>query len=306
MPNRKEWKLDELLGTFQAYLRRVRGTGPAEFRRETRCVRSFVEHVVGVGQVDVKVFSASDVIAFVRSLVGQYRPSTVGHFGAALRSFFRFLRFEGLRDDRLDDAVPSVVRRRLAGLPRYLEAAQLDQLLTSLGRSTPCEQRDRAMVLCVARLGLRASEVTRMRLEDIDWRAGVISVPKRKTGRGTLLPLLADVGQAIAKYIEDGRPPTANRHIFVLHRLRVGEPTTQATVYDVVSTALRRSGIEAPMRGPNLLRHSLATRLIRSDVSLKEIADLMGHQRLETTQIYAKLDLNSLHQVAQPWPEVLS
>jgi site-specific recombinase XerD len=136
--------------------------------------------------------------------------------------------------------------------------------------------------------------------------AAVLHVRLRKTGRGALLPLLADVGEAILDYIENGRPPTPSRHAFVLHRYRVGAPAKQYTVYNAVKIAIKRSGIEAPIRGVNLLRHTLATSLIKSGASLKEIGDLLGHRSLKTTQIYAKLDLDSLRGVALPWPEVKS
>ena len=298
--------LDELIETFKEHLRRTRGTDLGERRKHARYVRLFIEYVGEEDFVDVTVFSAVDVIGFIESLMSRYKPTTIRHVSTALRSFFRFLRVEGLRDDRLDAAVPGVVHRRLAGLPRHLDSRQLERFIDGLDRSTPCARRDRAMILCIARLGLRASEVVRICLEDIDWRAAVLRVPTRKTGRGALLPLVTDVGKAVAEYIEAGRPPTRSRCVFVLHHLRVGEPARQQTVSDAIRAALDRAGVEAPIRGPNLLRHTLATRLVRSGASLKEIADLLGHRCLETTQIYAKLDLESLREVAQPWPEVTS
>jgi integrase/recombinase XerD len=202
--------------------------------------------------------------------------------------------------------VPKVAHRRLAELPRRLDPKQFERFIDGLDRSTPCGLRDRAMILCVARLGLRASEVVHLRLEDIDWRSAILNVPTRKTGRGALLPLVADVGEAIVEYIENGRPKTTSRHLFVLHHFRIGEPASPPVVSNAVSAALDKAGIEASIRGANLLRHTLATSLIRSGASLKEIADLMGHCRLEATQIYAKLDTESLREVAQPWPEVAS
>ena len=298
--------LDELIEAFKEHLRRTRGTNLDEHRKHARYVCMFIEHVGEEDPVDVTVFSAPDIIGFIELLMDRYKPVTIRHVSTALRSFFRFLRVEGLRDDRLDEAVPGVVHRRLAGIPRYLDAGQLERFINGLDRSTPCARRDRAMVLCIARLGLRASEVVRVCLEDIDWRAAVLHVPTRKTGRGALLPLVADVGGAIAEYIEAGRPLTISRRVFVLHHLRVGEPARPQVVSDAIRSALDRAGVEAPIRGPNLLRHSLATRLVRSGASLKEIADLLGHRCLETTQIYAKLDLDSLREVAQPWPEVSS
>jgi len=208
--------------------------------------------------------------------------------------------------EAFEEYLPGVVHRRLAGLPRHLDAGQLERFVAGLDRSTPRGLRDRAMILCIARLGLRASEVVRLRLEDIDWRAATLNVPTRKTGRGALLPLVADVGEALVEYIEHGRPTTTSHHIFVLHHRRVGEPASPQVVSDAVTAALDKAGVEAPIRGANLLRHTLATRLIRSGASLKEIADLLGHRCIETTQIYAKLDLESLREVAQPWPEVAS
>lgn len=302
----QEWMFDELNAAFKNHLQRTRGMRSEECHRYARYVRLFIEHAIGDGPVDVTALSALDVISFICSVTDKYQPSTMGKIGSALRNFFRFLCIEGLRDDRLDDAVPGVVRRRLTGLPHHLNKKQFDRLIASLDRSTPRARRDRALILCVARLGLRASEAINVRLEDIDWRSAMLRVPTRKTGRGALLPLVADVGQAVAEYIEDGRPPTLSRYVFVLHHLRVGEPATQTTAYDAVRTALRRAGIEAPSHGPNLLRHTLATLLIRNGASLKEIADLLGHRRLETTQIYAKLDLDSLREIAQPWPEAVS
>ena len=300
--------LDDLITTFQEYLRRTRGMHPAERRRYAKYVQAFLEQAICAAEsVDVSTLVASDVIAFILTLVGQYHPNTIRKYSSALRIFFRFLRLEGLREDRLDDVVPSAVKRRLSGLPRHLESEQLDYLISSLDRSSPRARRDRAIILCIARLGLRASEVMRMRLEDIDWRAAVVHVPTRKSGRGALLPLPADVGGAIVEYLNNGRPITKSRNVFVVHQLpRIGKSVSYNVVYDAVKIALDRARIEAPIHGANLLRHTLATRLIRNGSSLKEIADLMGHRCLETTQIYAKVDLNSLRGVAQPWPEVKS
>jgi len=296
--------LDEWVEAFRVHMVRTRGTCPERQRSYGRCVREFLDVVFEKTPVDPRVLVAPDVIRYVTSLVGQYSPSTLRSIGTALRQFFRFLRIHGVRDDRLEDAVPLAVTPRLGSLPRYLEAEDVERLLESLDRSTPAARRDRAMVLCVARLGLRAGEVAGVRLEDIDWHGALLDIRSRKTGRGKRLPLPADVGEAIVEYLENGRLATSCRHVFVLHHLRPGEPAIQRTVYDAVKVALRKAGIDAPIRGPNLLRHTLATRLIRRGASLKEIADLLGHRCLGTTRVYAKLDLASLRTVAQPWPEV--
>lgn len=301
------WKtIDELIEAFRAHLERTRGMSCGARHIYGRDVRAFLKDVFGDGPVDLHVVAPSDVIRHVISLAGRYRPATVGHAGTALRAFFRFLRVHGVRDDRLEDVVPSLVRRRLAGLPRYIQPEEVERLVDSLDRSTPRARRDRAIVLCIARLGMRAGEVAGIRLDDIDWRTAVLHVRSRKTGRAAHLPLPIEVGEAIIDYLRNGRPPTTARHVFVLHHLRVGEPVMAGPVYGAVNMALDRAGIRAPIRGVNLLRHTLATRLIRCGASLKEIADLLGHHSLETTQVYAKLDLSSLRAVAQPWPEVVS
>lgn len=298
------WRtLDEWVEAFRVHMARTRGTCPERQHSYGRHVREFLEEVFGKASVDPRALAAHDVIRYVTSLVGRYSPSTLSSVGTALRQFLRFLRFHGVRDDRLEDAVPLTVNPRLGSLPRYLEADDVERLLESLDRSSPRARRDRAMVLCVARLGLRAGEVVGILLEDIDWRNALLHVRSRKTGRGARLPVPTEVGEAIAEYLRDGRPETSCRSVFVLHHLRLGEPATQRTVYDAVKVALDKAGIDAPIRGPNLLRHTLATRLIRRGASLKEIADLLGHRCLGTTQIYAKLDIASLRTVAQPWPE---
>jgi site-specific recombinase XerD len=224
---------------------------------------------------------------------------------SALRSFFRFLRAEGLRGDRLEDAVPMVPRRQ-AGLVRHLEPARLEQLIASLDALSPRGLRDRAIILCIARLGLRASEVTQLRLDDIDWRNATVRVRARKTGHGALLPLTTEVGAALAGYLEHGRPATAARQVFVQHALRPGEPITSQVAGNAVRDALTRAGMDAPARGANLLRHSLATGLLARGASLREIADLLGHSSLATTRIYAAVDIAALREVALPWPEAMS
>ena len=245
------------------------------------------------------------VVGFVAAATRRYRPRTVELAASALRSFFRFLRAEGLREDRLEDAVP-MVPHRPAGLVRHLDPGRFEQLIASLDSSSPRGLRDRAIILCMARLGLRASEVVQLRLEDLDWRNAVVRVRARKTGHGALLPLTAQVGTALAGYLQHGRPDTPVRQVFVLHWLRAGAPISSSIVGRAVDNALRHAGIDAPMRGANLLRHSLATDLLERGASLPEIADLFGHSSLATTRIYASVDIAALREVALPWPQATS
>jgi site-specific recombinase XerD len=305
MESRNRWVLEELLAAFDEYLRRTRGVCSGTRRNYGRFADAFLRSVFFDGPVDVCEIHAGEVLGFVGGLTRRYRPRTVELAASALRSFFRFLCVEGLGDDRLAEAVP-MVPHRPSGLVRHLDPERLERLIASLDSSSPRGLRDRAIILCVARLGLRASEVTRLRLEDLDWRNAVVRVRARKTGHGALLPLTSEVGAALADYMRHGRPDTRTRQVFVVHRLRVGAPISDSIVGRAVDNALRRAEIRAPIRGANLLRHSLATGLLDHGASLSEIADLLGHRSLATTRIYASVDVAALREVALPWPQVTS
>lgn len=302
---RDRWTAEHVLAALDEHLRRTRGLC-AGTRRNYECyAQAFLATVFANGPVDVAAIQVGDVVSFVGDLTGRYQPRTVELAASALRSFFRFLRAEGLREDRLEDAVP-MVPHRPAGLVRHLDSGRFEQLIASLDCSSPRGLRDRAIILCIARLGLRASEVVELRLEDLDWRNAVVRVRARKTGHGALLPLTAQVGTALAGYLQHGRPDTPVRQVFVLHRLRTGTPISSSIVGRAVDNALRRAAIDAPVRGANLLRHSLATDLLGHGASLPEIADLLGHSSLATTRIYASVDVAALREVALPWPQAMS
>jgi integrase/recombinase XerD len=294
-----------VLAAFDDHLRRVRGVCPEVRRTYARFAGGFLEAVFGDGPVDLARLSVGDVVGFVSDATARYRPSTMQLLVTALRSFLRFLRVEGLREGRLEEAVPKVPVRRFASIPRHLGSAELERLIASLDCSSPRALRDRAMLLFAARLGLRASEIARLGLDDIDWRSGTVQIRTRKTGHGALLPLPGEVGEALVEYLQRGRPASEDdRHVFLLHAQRVGAPIDRHVVGDAVRRALRHAGIDAPTSGANLLRHSLATGLVAHGASLKEIADLFGHRALSSTHVYAKVDLAALREVALPWPEV--
>jgi integrase/recombinase XerD len=297
------WTTETVLAAFDDHLRRARGVCEGTRVNYARFVRAFLEERFPDGRVEVSDLHARDVATFIGGVAGRYQPRTVELVATSLRSFLRFLRGQGLGGEGLEDAVPMVPHRR-RGLVRHLDPASFDQLIASLDTSSARGLRDRAIILCMARLGLRVSEVCRLRLDDIDWRQGLTRVGTRKTGHGAQLPLTAEVGAALADYLQHGRPDTPAREVFVLLRQRRGAPISDSIVGRAVDRALRRAGIEAPWRGGNLLRHSLATGLLARGVSLGEIAGLLGHSRLATTRIYAAVDIEALRQVALPWPGV--
>lgn len=301
MADRDRLTLEGVLAAFDEYLRRTRGVCAGTRRNYARYVAEFLVTLSGEGTVELAEISARDVIGFVGGLSGRYRPRTAELAASALRSFFRFLRAAGLRGDRLEDAVP-MMPHCPSGLVRHLDPGRFEQLIASLDVSSPRGLRDRAIILCMARLGLRTGEVVALRLEDLDWRNATIRVRARKTGHGALLPLTTEVGAGLADYLQQGRPHTDARQVFVLHRLRVGAPISDSIVGRAVQRAVDGAGIEAPVRGGNLLRHSLATELLAGGASLPQIADLLGHSSLATTRIYAAVDVMALRKVALPWP----
>ena len=179
-------------------------------------------------------------------------------------------------------------------------------MLASFDASNPCGHRDQAIVQCLATLGLRPGEVASLCLDDIDWRGGTLQIRARKNRRGAVLPLPRVVGQALVGYLSGERPATDERRVFVVHQEeRRGKPLSSAAVSRVVARAVRRAGVDAPLAGAYVFRHTVASRMVREGASLKEVADVLGHRSLDTTRIYAKLDLPRLREVALPWPEVL-
>jgi site-specific recombinase XerD len=219
----------------------------------------------------------------------------------ALRSFLRFLYQRGDITSDLASALPSVANWRLSHLPKSLLPEQVERLLASCDRQTAIGRRDFAILLLLARLGLRAGEVVALTLEDLDWEAGAFTV-HGKGNRREQLPLPEDAGDALVDYLRHGRPPCTSRRVFIRGRAPHQGFSSSVAVCDVVRRALVRAGLNPPFKGAHLLRHSLATSMLRGGASLGEIGDILRHCRPETTQIYAKVDLDALRALTPPWP----
>jgi site-specific recombinase XerD len=224
----------------------------------------------------------------------------------ALRMFLRFLIAEGRCRAGLMGSIPVLAHWRLTSLPRYLPPEDVARLIASCDLSSPVGKRDRAILLLLARLGLRAGDIVQMRLQDIDWKGAWIHV-SGKNRRQARLPLSEEVGQAIVAYLQEGRPQARTDALFVRSRAPFRALGSHCAVSVLVDSAIRRAGITRPSRGAaHLLRHSLATSMLRQGASLQDISVLLRHRSIETTQIYAKVDVAGLQQIAQPWPEVPS
>ena len=305
MTDHRLWTLDGFVEVYRQHQQRTRGLRERTLLGYERLVRPFLRGALGDDPIDPTQLRPADVTTFIASMAMRYSPGSMKAVRTALRSLFRFLRFEGLCDGRLESAVPAIARWRQAELPRHLDDEQVAQVLSSLDTSTPYGHRNRAIVLCLSTLGVRPGEIAALRLDDIDWRSGTLQIRARKNRRSAVLPLPREAGRAIADYLCMERPGTAERCVFVQHRgSRRGESITSNAVTEVVVAALRRAGIESPLAGAYVFRHTVASRMIRRGASLKEVADFLGHSSLDTTAIYAKLDLPALREVALPWPEV--
>jgi site-specific recombinase XerD len=219
----------------------------------------------------------------------------------ALRSLFGYLRYRGAVTRDLAGCVPTVPHWSLSTLPRYLPAADVERVLQCCDRKTPTGRRNHAILLLLARLGVRAGEVVGLNLDDIDWSSGQILI-RGKGGKSAPLPLAADVGAALAAYLRHDRPRSVTRRVFIRHRAPLVGLGNSSTISSLVRRALKHAGIESAHTGAHVLRHSLATSLLRQGGSLDEIGELLRHRSPNTTAIYAKVDVTALHALALPWP----
>ncbi len=219
----------------------------------------------------------------------------------ALRSFLQYGRYCGDIVIDLHTCVPTVANWSMAGIPRSISPTQVHQLLDGCDRQSATGRRDYAMLLLISRLGLRASEVVNLTLDDLDWTEGAIDIrgPAQRVDR---LPLPADVGAALVDYLRHARPDCASRNVFLRSRAPRRALLGPSAVSCIVLRALRRAGIDSPTKGAHLLRHSLATQMLGGGASLGEIAEILRHRNPQTTMIYAKVDLVSLHTLALAWP----
>jgi integrase/recombinase XerD len=289
-----------LLERYRRYLVTERGLVVTTARGYADMVRPFLAGRERAGGLGMETLRAAEVTAFVLAGCPGKPKGSAKLLVTALRSLLGFLHVEGLISEPLGQHVPSVASWRLAGLPQALEPRQVAALLACCDRRTATGRRDFAMLILLARLGLRAGEVAALSLDDIGWRAGEITV-RGKGSRSERLPLTADAGEAVAAYLRDGRPEPFGgaRQVFLRARAPHHGLTTGG-VSQVVFSAGQRAGI-GPVRA-HRLRHSAATSMLRAGAPLTEIGQVLRHRRLLSTAIYAKADIQALRPLARPWP----
>lgn len=292
---------DQLAGRYESYLLNDRGATAATRRAYVGVALRFLEYLPASCEEDLGLLQADPVSRFVtaecsRRSVGSASSTTTG-----MRAFLRFLFLDGITPVLLSPLVTSPAGWGLAGLPRSVPSSIVADLLVSCDRESVAGRRDFAILKLLARLGLRAGEVADLELDHIDWHHGELAV-RGKAHRAERLPLPADVGEAIVAWLEDRRAVAgAGRRVFTRLRAPHG-PLNAGAVGAVVRHACARAG--HPPIGPHRLRHTTGTELLRAGANLNEIGRVLRHRRLHTTAIYAKVDLASLSQLAQPWPAV--
>jgi site-specific recombinase XerD len=293
--------LDHLQASFAQHLREQRGLRPATLEQYLFHTRRFLSQRFGKSVLSLSELNAQDVVRCILRQARTISPHAARCMGKALRSLFRFLHQRGDIATNLAASVPSVAKWSLAGLPKYLSPQQVELVLKKSEQDDPTVQRDRTILLLLARLGLRAAEIVHMTLDDIDWEAGELTI-HGKGGHEDNLPLPKDVGRSLANYLKQLRPSCACRRVFIRSAAPHEGFSDSAAVDIVVQRALRRAGINPPTRGAHLFRHSLATKMLRNGASMSEIAKILRHQCESSTAIYAKVDLGALRSIAHPWP----
>jgi integrase/recombinase XerD len=294
-----EGPVEELLSRFRRYLEQERGLVPAAARGYVEKVHPFVARFDGPDGLELWRVDVAEVRGFVVDVCPRLGRRSAQLTVVALRSLLRFLHLEGSLERSLAGAVPSVFAPRLSGLPKRLEAGQVDALLASCDTAMTIGVRDLAILTVLGRLGLRAAEVAGLSLEDVDWRAGELVV-RGKGGRSEPLPLPHDVGEAIVGYLRHGRPGSAqDRAVFVRvraphHRLSPGGVTY------VVEAAALRAGLG--QMHAHRLRHTAASEMLRAGATLPEVGQVLRHRHARSTAIYAKVDREALRQIARSWP----
>lgn len=298
-PERIHANTSALLSDFHAWMVRYRSVSSSTADKYVSLLRHFV-NVLGE---DPKQYQAAQVRTLILKCTVSRSRSFARSLAQASRALLRFLAVEGRCAMDLTAAVPRIPQWRLSALPRYLQTDEVERVINSCDLSKPLGLRDRAILLLLARLGLRAGEVIALRLDDLDWERGTIRV-RSKGGQEAILPLPQSVGDAILDYLQRARPRVTIDRVFLCVQAPYRSFSKSSSVSNIVRFALRRAGIQNPPSfGAHLLRHSAATTMLRAGGTLEAISTVLRHKSVETTAIYAKVDTKMLQYVVQPWPK---
>jgi integrase len=294
--------IDKEIGVYEKFLREKRGLADSGIANHTFRIRPFLKAMFGEAPIHPPRLIPADIQHYVLNQHKRYYPETVRDISGTLRSLFRYWDLAG-HDVRLfTAAIPKIRVPRRCLLHVIIDEADYDTLWNAFDRTTATGRRDYAAIRCMADLGMRVGDATILTLDDIKWRQGEIRLPNSKGGEPMWLPLPKALGEALADYVRYGRPKNPSRIIFLRHIGTRGAPKGIRMIGNAFQRALKRAGLHEKYSGTHTLRHSLATRLRRGKASVKDTADVLGHRVLQSTAIYAQIDLPALKAVAQPWP----
>lgn len=293
--------LQVVLQQYQSYLRQERSLAEATITNYAPIVAAFLAACFPTGIPDFHRIAANEIGDFVRGQADRITTKRATTVVTALRSFLRYLLYRGAIPTDLAACVPTIATWSLSTVPKFLPADQIQRILDTCPRDTAIGKRNHAILLLLARLGLRAGEVVALTLDDIDWDAGLITV-RGKGKRVAHMPVPVEVGAAMAEYLRHARPACASRRMFIRAKAPLTGFANSIAICTLVDRALERASVESTYRGTHLFRHSLATHMLAQGASLPEIGDVLRHRRPDTTTIYAKVDLVSLRSIALPWP----
>lgn len=288
----------ETLPGFFEHLVSERGLRPATIRHYRHHLHRFAAYLVRIGVSQLGELSATLFSAFVaeRAATGMAR-TTIRDACGVLRVFLRYAHREGLLRSDLSRAVEWPQAYRLSTIPRSISWGEVGKVLDAVDRRTPSGKRDYAILLLLVTYGLRSREIAALVLDDIDWKRERLAIPERKAGHSSAFPLSTSVGEALADYLQHGRPQTTDRHVF-FRAVAPFQPTGSAAISARATHYLRKAGVDVVRPGSHTLRHTCVQRLVDANFALKTIGDFVGHRSAASTKIYAKVAVDSLRQVA--------
>lgn len=297
-----ETAVERLVSEYSLYLDQERGLATTTVRKYARAARLFLAYQGVNDKHGLSGLSAQRVLRFIQNAgAGQCRTPRAQHLAIGLRSFLRYARYRGCFKPDLAAAIPRVAGWSMTSIPKAISPQDAQRVLAGCDRRSAVGRRDYAMLLLLARLGLRAGEVASLTLDDIDWHAGTLTV-HGKGSQESPLPLLEPIGKAIAAYLKRGRPHCTSRRVFLRMHAPIRGFKTEKPVSTAVGRAMQRANLDSPHRGSHQFRHALATHMLSRRSSLAEISEILRHKNPDTTRIYAKVDLTSLRALAAPWP----
>jgi site-specific recombinase XerD len=286
---------------YEQFLSHERQLAPSTILNYMPVVHKFLSECFSTNKIQFCKLQAKDITSFIRCQAQAVSAKRAKIIVTAIRSFLKFLLLQGKLNTDLSSCVPTVPCWKLSTLPKFLQPTQVQTLLQGCDRKTSLGMRNYAILLLLARLGLRACEIISLTLDDIEWEDGYISI-HGKGGSISRLPLPKDAGEAIAAYLKYGRLTCSTRRVFVRHKAPIRELGNSSTISSIVRRALKHAGIKSSYMGAHIFRHTVATEMLNQGASLYEIGELLGHSNPNTTSIYAKVDIKALKKLAQPWP----